>query len=204
MLSGPYAATRSRHRWFGDEAREARAARTAGSRSELGKLLEAGSLALMLKPARCRTSCATSGSSDGRAAGRAGVQFGVQFERNSPTLRRRKPSKHGPLSPSDTGTSWLWSRRSWVRAPSLTPKEQPAKARISENRARAGGRASSRRSWVRDGFAYPLRAARGLLRAGRLLSAQSASLGASARCSPYRQSAYLFSRCSSYRVHSSR
>jgi len=44
----------------------------------------------------------------------------------------------------------------------------------------------------------------GLLRAGRLLSAQSASLGASARCSPYRQSAYLFSRCSSYRVHSSR
>jgi hypothetical protein len=53
-------------------------------------------------------------------------QSGDQIEENRDLAGGTKPNESGPLHPTDTRFERLWSRRSRVRAPSLTPCEVPA------------------------------------------------------------------------------
>ena len=58
-------------------------------------------------------------SADGRRFGR--VQIGSKFGPARTNQDPLKPSNHGPFRPRPTPVPWLWSRRSRVQVPSLTP-----------------------------------------------------------------------------------
>jgi DNA-binding XRE family transcriptional regulator len=57
---------------------------------------------------------------------RARVQFGVQSEENSGAPSTNRPNESRAWTATATPSVWLWSRRSGVRVPSLTPHKVSA------------------------------------------------------------------------------
>jgi hypothetical protein len=79
-----------------------------------------------------------------------GEQFGEQIEENRPAPSRRKPNESGPPRLSDTRLGRLWSRRSRVRVPSLTPLRSPANAGFFSFRRRRADCAVARQGHVKS------------------------------------------------------
>jgi hypothetical protein len=61
-----------------------------------------------------------------RADADAWLQSWLQIEMNWADLRAAHRSSHAVTDPRCAGADWLWSRRSRVQVPSLTPQECPA------------------------------------------------------------------------------